>query len=67
MNVSDSHVFHGSGWQHPYPVAEYGKGIYRSTAKVAIDQGIHQRRTDLLVTRVLRSIRSDFCGTAIKL
>ena len=39
--------------------------IFGSTAKVAIDQGIHQRRTDLLVTRVLRSIRSDFCGTAI--
>ncbi|MBI3957989.1 MAG: aminotransferase class III-fold pyridoxal phosphate-dependent enzyme [Chloroflexi bacterium] len=28
MNVADSHVFHGSGWQNPYRVAEYGKGIY---------------------------------------
>lgn len=28
MNVADSHVFHGSGWQSPYRVAEYGKGIY---------------------------------------
>lgn len=28
MNVADSHVFHGAGWQNPYRVAEYGKGIY---------------------------------------
>ena len=28
MNVADSHVFHGAGWQNPYRVAAYGKGIY---------------------------------------
>jgi adenosylmethionine-8-amino-7-oxononanoate aminotransferase len=28
MNVADSHVFHGAGWQHPYLIAAYGKGIY---------------------------------------
>ena len=28
MNVADSHVFHGAGWQNPYRIAASGKGIY---------------------------------------